>query len=149
LNPDSIPVTELLPHGPEMTLIDKLVESSADRSVGIVTITTSSEFVESGGVPSWVGIEYMAQTIAARVGYDAYLRGESPPVGLLLGTRNYSTLVSEFAIGSELRIIVKPLFVESGFGSFTCTIKTDAVVAEAVLNTYQPTNEVLADITGE
>ncbi len=75
----AIPIGELLPHGPEMTLIDRLVEYSPQRSVATVTIERHSRFfAEPNGVPAWVGIEYMAQTIAARAGYEARLRGEPP-----------------------------------------------------------------------
>jgi predicted hotdog family 3-hydroxylacyl-ACP dehydratase len=141
-----VPVSRLLPHGPEMTLIDGLVESVPDYSVATVRIRADSEFFEAGGVPAWVGIEYMAQTIAARIGYDAYRNGAPPPIGFLLGTRQYECCIDQFLLDSELSIKVAPLFVESGFGAFTCTIQANVVVARSVLNTYQPTDQFLADI---
>ncbi|WP_428096558.1 3-hydroxylacyl-ACP dehydratase [Candidatus Rariloculus sp.] len=149
MNPEPIPATELLPHGPEMTLIDRLVVSDAERSVAVVEILPGSEFAESGGVPVWVGIEYMAQTIAARAGFEARLNGEPPPIGFLVGTRKYTCSISVFPIGSRLEITAKPLFVESGFGAFDCTIASGGVVASAILNTYRPTEAMLAEISGE
>ena len=141
---ESIPVTDLLPHGPEMTLLDALVASTDDCTIARVTVTRNSEFAESGGVPGYVGLEYMAQTIAARVGYEAYAQGVSPPIGFLLGTRSYTCYQPIFAFGSELVISVKPLFVDGEFGSFECAIQAESLLASAVLNTYQPAPENLA-----
>lgn len=141
MTPASIPIVELLPHGSEMALIDQLVESSESRSVAAVEITADSEFASPVGVPCWVGLEYMAQTIAARVGYEAYLNGEEPPVGYLLGTREFVSRAPLFAIGSRLRVVVSPVLVDQGFGSFSCSIELDTVVAAAVLNTYRPVLE--------
>ena len=141
----AIPIGELLPHGPEMTLIDRLVEYSPQRAVATVTIERDSPFFAApDGVPAWVGIEYMAQTIAAHAGYEARLRGEPPAIGFLLGTRVYRSELAEFLLGSKLTITVEPLVAEGGFGAFQCAIATDRVVATAVVNTYQPAAHELA-----
>jgi predicted hotdog family 3-hydroxylacyl-ACP dehydratase len=140
----AIPIGELLPHGPEMTLLDRLVEHGPQRSVATVTVRESSRFFEGGGVPAWVGIEYMAQTIAAHAGYEARLRGEPPAIGFLLGTRSYRSDIGEFPRGATLWISVEPLMTETRLGAFQCSIATDRVVATAVVNTYQPSAEELA-----
>ena len=44
-------------------------------------------FVEDGQVPAWVGIEYMAQAIAAWAGCRARAAGKPPQLGFLLGSR--------------------------------------------------------------
>jgi predicted hotdog family 3-hydroxylacyl-ACP dehydratase len=139
-----IPLRELLPHGPEMTLIERLMEYSPRRSVATVTITPQSRFAEPGGVPAWVGIEYMAQTIAAHAGYEGRLRGEPPRIGFLLGTRAYRSDVGVFPLGATLTISVEPLVTDAKLGAFQCAIATDRVVATAVVNTYQPTAAELA-----
>jgi len=139
----AIPIGELLPHGPAMTVIDRLVEYDAKRSVGTVTIERTSRFFASSGVPAWAGIEYMAQTIAAHAGYEARQRGEPPAIGFLLGTRAYRSELAEFPLRSKLTITVEPLVAEGGFGAFQCAIATDRVVATAVVNTYQPTSHEL------
>jgi predicted hotdog family 3-hydroxylacyl-ACP dehydratase len=133
-----IPIGELLPHGAAMTLIDRLVEYDAKRSVGAVTIEHTSRFFDGVGVPAWVGIEYMAQTIAAHAGYEARQRGEPPAIGFLLGTRAYRSELAVFPLGTELTITIEPLVVDAGFGAFQCSIATDCVVATAIVNTYQP-----------
>ncbi len=145
----SVPIGELLPHGPEMTVIDRLVEYSPQRSIATVAVTEESPFCLRSGVPAWVGIEYMAQTIAAHAGFEARLRGERPAVGFLLGTRAYESEVCEFALGSTLTITVEPIVVEARLAAFQCSIATDHVVAKAVVNTYQPEVHELAGFRGE
>ena len=119
----AIPIGELLPHGPEMTLIDRLVEYAPQRSVA--TVDDRRETAGSSpdrGVPAWVGIEYMAQTIAAHAGYEARLRGEPPAIGFLLGTRAYRSEVGEFPLGAALTISVEPLVADAKLGAFQCSI---------------------------
>ena len=139
-----IPIGELLPHGPEMTVIDRLVEYNPQRSIATVVVTEQSPFFVSSGVPAWVGIEYMAQTIAAHAGFEARLRGDPPVIGFLLGTRAYESEVGEFALGSTLTITVEPVVTEARLAAFQCSIATDRVVAKAVVNTYQPEGHELA-----
>src|SRR5512143_137837 len=113
-----VPIGELLPHGPEMTVIDRLVEYSPQRSIATVVVTEQSPFFVRSGVPAWVGIEYMAQTIAAHAGFEARLRGEKPAIGFLLGTRAYESEVGEFALGSALTITVEPVLREARLAAF-------------------------------
>jgi predicted hotdog family 3-hydroxylacyl-ACP dehydratase len=140
----AIPIGELLPHGPEMTLLDALVEYSPQRSVAQVTITDRSRFFEGDAVPAWVGLEYMAQTIAAHAGYEARLRGVPPAVGFLLGTRAYRSELGGFPLGAILTVSVEPLVADPKLGAFQCAIAIDGVVATAVVNTYQPAADELA-----
>ncbi len=141
-----IPIGELLPHGPEMTVIDRLIEYSPQRSVATAVVTQQNPFFAGAGVPAWLGIEYMAQTIAAHAGFEARLRGERPAVGFLLGTRAYESEVGEFAVGSTLTITVEPVVMEARLAAFQCSIATDRVVAKAVVNTYQPEAHELAGL---
>jgi predicted hotdog family 3-hydroxylacyl-ACP dehydratase len=137
----STPVHELVPHGPEMTLIEKLISYDALRSVATARIDESNVFFENGGVPAWAGLEYMAQAIAAHAGFAARLRGEPPAVGFLLGTRAYVSSVANFPAGTWLSISVEPEVVEAGFARFNCSIETDRVVATAVVTVYRPSSE--------
>jgi predicted hotdog family 3-hydroxylacyl-ACP dehydratase len=144
MDSSSVPIGELLPHGPEMTLIERLTEYSPQRSVATVAITPQSRFVAADGVPAWVGIEYMAQTIAAHAGYEGRLRGQPPAIGFLLGTRAYRSDLAVFPLGAKLTISVEPLVADAKLGAFQCVIATDRVVATAVVNTYQPSADELA-----
>ena len=144
MDPGAVPVEELLPHGPEMIVIDRLVSYDLGRSVAVADVSERSVFFERTGVPAWAGIEYMAQTVAAHAGFEARLRGEAPAIGFVLGTRSYDSAVDEFPNGCRLTISVEPELVEASFAAFKCTIETDRVVATAVVNTYRPSAEDLA-----
>jgi predicted hotdog family 3-hydroxylacyl-ACP dehydratase len=141
-----IPIGELVPHGPEMTVIDRILTYSPERTVAAVEITRRSLFFAGTGVPAWVGIEYMAQTIAARAGYEARLRGEPPAIGYLLGTRAYRSELPEFPLGAALTVAVEPVVVDEKLGAFQCSIAADGVIATAVVNTYQPAPHELREV---
>jgi predicted hotdog family 3-hydroxylacyl-ACP dehydratase len=140
----ALAIGDLLPHGREMTLIERLVEYTPQRSVATLTIRKGSRFASPSGVPAWVGIEYMAQAIAAHAGYEARLRGEPLGVGFLLGTRDYRSAIGEFPLGATLTITVEPLLAEGRLGAFRCAIAAEAEVATAVVNVYRPTPDELA-----
>ena len=147
MDASAIPVGELLPHGPEMTVIDRVLTYSPERTVAAVEITPRSRFFSGTGVPAWVGIEYMAQTIAARAGYEARQRGEPPPIGYLLGTRAYRSSLPQFPLGATLTIAVEPVVVDEKLGAFQCSIAAaDRVIATAVVNTYQPAAHELREV---
>jgi len=144
MDASSIPIGELLPHGPAMTLLERLVSYDAARSVAEATVTERNVFFDGAGVPAWAGIEYMAQTIAAHAGFAARLRGVRPSVGFVLGTRAYASFVDEFLVGARLAISVEPQILDSGFATFKCAIETDRLVATAVVSTYEPPAAELA-----
>jgi predicted hotdog family 3-hydroxylacyl-ACP dehydratase len=153
MDTSAIPITELVPHGPRMTVIDKLQSYEAQRSVAIADVRADSVFLDGNGVPAWAGIEYMAQAVAAHAGAEARLRGARPAVGFLVGTRAYRSDVAEFPLGSRLTITVQPLWAEGSLSAFDCSIGLgdgDArPVATAVINAYVPSADELARLQVE
>ena len=82
-------IRSLVPHAGAMLLLDRVVSADADNLLAEVRIRSDSLFCNGDGVGVWVGIEYMAQAIAAWAGYIARSRGEPVKLGFLLGTRRY------------------------------------------------------------
>jgi predicted hotdog family 3-hydroxylacyl-ACP dehydratase len=144
MDPAAIPISELLPHGPEMIVIDRLVSYDPQRSVATAEISERSVFFERTGVPAWAGIEYMAQAVAAHGGFEARLRGEAPAMGFMLGTRTYDCSIHEFPANCQLTVSVVPAIVDTNFAAFECAIATDRIVATAVVNFYRPSLEEIA-----
>ena len=142
----TLPVSELLPHDPPMVLLDRVLSFDESSLVAEVTIRPDSVLCDKSGVPGWVGIEYMAQSVAAHAGAMARQRGGTPVIGYLLGTRSYKSAVSDFPIGASLIIVVEQLFVEMGLGAFACRIDMGETVAEAKINVYQPDDDSPGDI---
>lgn len=130
---------ELLPHRPPMLLIDRLVESEPGRTVCEVDIgPDASFFVPGRGVPAWIGIEYMAQAVAAMAGLDAEAAAKAVPIGYLLGTRRFSTDVDWFPDGVTLRVEAEEaVFDDNGLGAYNCRISGPGVSAGCRLTVYR------------
>lgn len=133
------PVAEVVPHAGAMRLIDELLHAG-EKCVARATVRATQLFVDDAGMPGWVGIEYMAQTIAAWAGVRARRAGEKPGIGFLLGSRRYECDVAAFPVGSELTITVCPeLIGDNGLGMFGCTLAMDgSEVARANVSVFQP-----------
>jgi predicted hotdog family 3-hydroxylacyl-ACP dehydratase len=139
----SVPdIRSLVPHAGPMVLLDRVISVDEDNLCAEVGIMVDSVFCDGAGVGGWVGIEYMAQAIAAHAGYAAGLRGEAVKIGFLLGSRRYECAVPYFPMGSVLQVHVhKVLQSENGLGSFECRIEQqEKVLATATVTVFQPTN---------
>jgi predicted hotdog family 3-hydroxylacyl-ACP dehydratase len=130
----------LIPHSGAMVLLDRVIAVSEESLCAEVCIRPNSLFCSASGVGAWVGLEYMAQTIAAFAGYRAYLRGEDVKPGFLLGARRYECTLPMFSLGSLLAVHVRRVFEsENGLGSFQCHIEDgQEEVATATLTVFQP-----------
>ena len=136
------PVAELLPHSGAMVLLDAVLAADDDDLCAEVRIRADSMFCDGAAVGSWVGIEYMAQAIAAHAGWLARRRGDPVKVGFLLGSRKYEAAVPAFAVGSVLHVHAhRALQGDNGLGAFECRIEQQgATVATATVTVYQPDN---------
>ena len=135
-------IRSLIPHAGPMVLLDRVISVDEDSLCAEVSIRSNTLFCGPDGVGAWVGIEYMAQAIAAWAGYTAQLRGEPVKLGFLLGTRRYESSRPIFVLGSVLRVHVQRLFQnENGLGSFECFIDNEeGRVASATVTVFQPPN---------
>lgn len=135
------PLEHLLPHRSPMILIDRFVDTDGKDTICEVTIGPHSQFVEASGVPAFVGIEYMAQTVAAHGGYQSYQIGEPITIGLLMGTRRFESHGQFFALGQTLRIHVIHIWGNHELMRFKCTItlaSTGQLLQQAELNVFKP-----------
>ena len=140
--PEEIDIHSLVPHSGAMSLLGRFLGADAESLSAEVAITPGSMFCDDGRVGAWVGVEYMAQAVAAHAGWCARRRGEAVRVGFLLGTRKYVCGVPSFAAGSVLRIDVRrALQGENGLAAFDCRIEdTDdgTELATATITVFQP-----------
>ncbi len=122
-----------------MCLLDELIEIDDQQAIAAVTPKPGDLFVTDDGVPALVGIEYIAQTVASFSCARANKAGH-PDIGLLLGSRRYTSEVAFFPLGEKLTVIVKPLYLEDdALGVFEGKIQLgDKVVVNATLNVFQP-----------
>jgi predicted hotdog family 3-hydroxylacyl-ACP dehydratase len=129
-----------VPHRGAMNLLDRVERCTGPSIVAVVRVPAAGLFGTPDGVPAWVGIEYMAQAIAAWSGARSRAGGGSPRIGYLLGSRRYEARVPAFAIGAELRIHATSEMVgDNGLGVFDCRITHgERVLATARLSVYEP-----------
>lgn len=141
------PVEQLIIHRGTMLLLDRLLEANEDFAVAEVVISSASPFWRAGhGVPAYVGLEYMAQTIAAFDGVQRLETGADPSIGFLLGTRRYKSKVGYFAEGQRLKVRAKVAFSDAGMASFECIICSgEDELVSASLNVYRPENGEMED----
>ena len=137
------PIADVLPHSAPMILLDELVGYDDENVSCRVTITPTIPFFDNAkqGVPSYVGCEYMAQTIAAYGGAHALDDAGEVRIGFLLGSRKYHAEVGVFKLAQTLLIEAQKLIQdESGLCVFDCVIKDEenAVLAQAKINVFQP-----------
>ncbi|NKQ13105.1 ApeP family dehydratase [Pseudomonas sp. SST3] len=134
------PVAELLPHAGDMILLDAVEAFDAEsiaaqfqvKPDGLLNLPDSS-------LPAWVGIEIMAQTVAAFAGCQARQAGLPVELGFLLGTRSFQCNVEHFPAGSLLRIrAIRSLQDDNGMGVFECHLDGPGIHAEARLNVFRP-----------
>ena len=132
-----------VPHRGAMSLLDAVERCDDLAIVARVRVPAAGPFNGTDGVPAWVGIEYMAQTVAAWSGARARAGGGSPRIGFLLGSRRYEARVPAFAVGAELRISAQcELVGENGLGAFDCRITLgERVLATARVSVYEPPAE--------
>jgi len=139
LQPCPYTIEELLYHAPPMVLVDKVEAYDAETVRAQVDIRADSPFLDGGAVPAYVGIEYMAQSIAAYSGIKAREVGGDPKIGYLVSARKMSMAVPSFVIGAKLEITVHLVYDETPMAVFDCSISQDGeTLAEARLNVYQP-----------
>ena len=68
---DSLPpIADLMPHEGPMCLLDRLVEAQDERLVAEVLVPADGILSRDGAVGAWVGVEYMAQAVAAWAGWQ-------------------------------------------------------------------------------
>ena len=135
-------ISELIPHRPPMILIDDIVSVSDVGLTARVYIGEEKPFYEPRlGVPAWIGIEYMAQSISAFAGFQRKSQGQPIQLGFLLGTRKYQAHTSAFRLGSTLWVSIEEEFRADEMGTFDCMIKSSGhCLAEARLNVFVPEN---------
>ena len=134
------PLAELLPHAGDMILIDEVLSFDSEQIHARVRVRPGGLFNRANGdLPAWVGIELMAQSIAAYAGCRARQQELPVELGFLLGTRKFECNVEHFPSGIDLHIHAqRSLEDDNGMGVFECHLTGPGVQATARLNVFRP-----------
>ena len=143
-SPARVAIEELLPHRGTMLLLDRVIDHADSRLVAEYTPRADAWYADAAGnMPGWLGIELMAQTVAAQVALCKRRAGLPLKMGALLGTRAYrmaAPAAGGFAAGAALRIRVEENFRDAGgLSAYECAIeRDDETLANATLKVYEP-----------
>lgn len=155
------PIAEYVPHTAGMCLLDTLVAADAQGLTARLAPRADDLFAEAARVPAagmpaqsipgWVGIEWLAQAVAAWAGWQAAQRGESPALGFLVGSRHYTSRRPHFSIGESFEVRIRcDCVAANGLGQFSGEILAvdtlrAAALAEGRLTIYQPPQDATHD----
>jgi predicted hotdog family 3-hydroxylacyl-ACP dehydratase len=132
-----------IPHKGRMALLSRVLQYDFEEEslVSEVDIRETDLFfdAERGGVPSWIGFEYMAQSIAALSGIRRRMElGEEPRIGFIMSVRDFTARVGMFAPGQTLRVEVRKIFRDGDVASFACSIgESAAEQVHAIINAIE------------
>lgn len=118
-------------------LLERVLAFDEHSMTAEVVVRDDGLFGSADAVPAWLGMEFMAQTIAAHSGMLCRLAGKPLLPGLLLGTRRYQCNVDRIAAGTVLIVTVNQLVKDQGLAVFDCRISGENVSISAQLNVYQ------------
>lgn len=150
MNPSEIPVESLLPHADNMVFLNRLLSSDEEKAQAEIIVKNEGLFQGAPTtMPAWVGIEYMAQAIAAWAGFQALSNNQPVKIGFLVGARKYTSTTPHFKKDDVLLVDISRVFHDdTGLASFDCRIsdKFDNILVEAVINVFQPDDERLKEM---
>ena len=99
------PIEDLLPHRGTMLLLERVVAFDTHRIQAECAPHRGAWYADArGNMPAWIGIELMAQAIAAHTGLVKRSGGKPVAPGVLLGTRSFAAAQAAFAAGKTLRV---------------------------------------------
>jgi predicted hotdog family 3-hydroxylacyl-ACP dehydratase len=131
----------LVPHRAPMMLLDQLLDVSETHALAMSVADVSRPLFDAvlGGWPMWVGLELMAQTVAAYAGYHDQQQGLPIRIGYLLGSRRFLAHRALLPPGVPILTRVERQYRDERMGSFECRVSiAEQCCAEAIVNTYQP-----------
>ncbi|MBE7636510.1 3-hydroxylacyl-ACP dehydratase [Sneathiella sp. P13V-1] len=139
------PIGDILPHDMPMILLDRYVSSTETGLTAEVIITEDAPFFSEGnGVPAYIGVEYIAQAIAAFNGLKDLKNGTEVQPGFLLGSRKVELKCDHFPLDSRPVVKVETSFNDGEMAVFDGTVTlNDKIVVNGRINVYQPADPSL------
>lgn len=141
----TLDILSFLPHDHPMILVDRLL--SSDHVSAVIEATIRDEYpFTSGGIGTWVGLEFMGQA-AAIVAKISGPHEEKAKLGFLLGSRKFTAHTPEFIPGQKIVISIN-LDSEGLCGPTVNAIgviknQSGVVLCEASLTLYEPNDNAL------
>ncbi len=140
--PHGFPEIEtLLPHRGTMLLLDRVTAFTNETLSAEYRVRGDAWYADSNArMPAWIGLELMAQAMAAHAGLSAQHHGGPPQPGVLLGSRQYQAFCAAFEANTVLKVEVQQILaLADGNQAYDCALwQGDELAAKAVLKVFQP-----------
>jgi predicted hotdog family 3-hydroxylacyl-ACP dehydratase len=131
---ESLPSLEnVVPHAGPMLLLSRVLRHDDSATCCEIQLAEQTLFRrDDGRIPCWIGLEYMAQCIAAHAGLQAIRAGESPRVGFVMGSRRLRFHRPSHPPDGVLEVHARHLRgrVELGALSFACELRSPAATSD-------------------
>ena len=134
------PIKDLIMHSGNMQFIDDIIKITDHNIICQSVIKPHNPYWDhkSNCLPSWIGIEFMAQSIAIWSGYHYYISNQKIPMGLLLGTRNYNSYTHKFNLDETIIMQAELLIKNVSSAAFNCSIHAqEHLLAESQINIFE------------
>lgn len=132
---------ELLPHAGPMILLDEVVSVSADAVHARTRPRDDGRLAPAGegGLPAWMGMEYLAQSIAAWSGFHELEQGRPVRPGFLVGARSFHSSAARLPCGVELDVTAERLFEDrDGISVFDGRVSGEGVEQHTRIKVFLP-----------
>jgi predicted hotdog family 3-hydroxylacyl-ACP dehydratase len=134
------PIGELLPHRRRAVLLSRVLSHDAATTTCEVDAGAGELYRDAdGAVPAYVGLEFMAQAVAAHGGLLDREAGRPTRPGFFLGSRRLSFATARFEAGRPLVATATHLRGSGRMLAFDCSVRAaeggDAMVS-GILTVY-------------
>jgi predicted hotdog family 3-hydroxylacyl-ACP dehydratase len=130
-------LVDLVPHAGAMVLLDALTHWQSGQARCTATIREHAPFVVQGSVACEVTIEYMAQAVAACLGYEAITGGGGVRVGMIIACKRFEAHADKLHVGDSLEIAVQCIQGNESLSHFDCKVtRAGQLFSAAVLTLY-------------
>jgi predicted hotdog family 3-hydroxylacyl-ACP dehydratase len=119
------PIVDLVPHSPPALALDELVEYGDGTAHARLVVRDDGLLVHDGGASAIVCLEYMAQTVAACLGYAAFLDGRGVRVGMIVACRRFAMERQHLRVGERLDVRVNRVRATEDISSFEGEVRDE------------------------
>ena len=130
-------IVDLVPHAGAMVLLDALTDCQKGYARCSASIREHAPFVKNGSVSAEVTIEYMAQAVAACLGYEAITGGGGVRVGMIIACKRFEAHAEKLDVGDHIEVEARCISGNEALSHFDCKLtRAGTTFSEAVLTLY-------------
>lgn len=115
-------IEELIPHRGRSVLLEGVRHFVEGEASFDAVIKADHPYARDGRVEALVGLEMMAQAVAALVGLEQRAAQQPPQVGYLVSATQLEFRCRWLSVGSRLVVGARTTWLDQGSGCFDCSV---------------------------